>query len=88
MQFVSFDLLRSRLLADVRRRLNNGEFTERGLGRELGISQAQVHNVLKGARTLQPAMADLLMRRFEMSVSRLLSDSELEEEMRVRRLVR
>ena len=49
---VDFAALQSRLKHAVIRRIYNGEFTERGFARMLGISQPQVHNVLKGARKL------------------------------------
>jgi hypothetical protein len=53
------------LLEAIRRetvlRIHNGEITERKLARIVGISQPQMHNVLKGCRTLKPEIADLLI---------------------------
>jgi plasmid maintenance system antidote protein VapI len=76
-QKVSFVTLKWRLVQFVNRRVQNGDFTERGLARILGISQSHVHNVLKGARKLQPELADHLMSRLDMSVLDLLESSEL-----------
>ena len=45
----------------------------------LSISQPQLHNVLKGARKLTPALADHLLCKFDMSVLDLLESDELEE---------
>ncbi|MGI8959072.1 MAG: hypothetical protein ACR2IV_04765 [Bryobacteraceae bacterium] len=74
---VSFLALQSRLIRLVNLRIKSGEFTERGLAKILGISQSQVHNVLKGARRLQPELADHLMSRFDMGVLDLLETGEL-----------
>ena len=74
---VTFSLLRARLLHILRYRINNGEFTERGLARLTGISQPQVHNILKGARNLTPEAADLLLSRLEMTVLDLLTPADV-----------
>jgi plasmid maintenance system antidote protein VapI len=76
---VSFEVLQARLLAFVKHRIQNGEYTERGLARLLGISQPQIHNVLKGARSLQPALADRMLLRFGITILELLSDAELRD---------
>jgi plasmid maintenance system antidote protein VapI len=73
---VSFVALKSRLIRIVNMRIKNGDFTERGLARILGISQSQVHNVLKGARKLKPELADHIISRLDMSVLDLLQSSE------------
>ena len=75
---VTFSILRARLLHVLRYRINNGEFTERGLARLTGISQPQVHNILKGARNLTPEAADRLLSRLEMTVLDLLTPADLE----------
>lgn len=72
-----FRALEARLLARVNASINNGEFTERGLARLLGVSQPQLHNVLKGARKLRPDLADRLMIKFNMGISDLLEAAEL-----------
>jgi predicted XRE-type DNA-binding protein len=74
---VTFEVLRARLVNQVKRRIDNGEFTERGLSRILGISQSQTHNVLKGARTLQTSLADRILTKLGLSAMDLLSEVEL-----------
>jgi hypothetical protein len=71
---VDFRLLQSRLLDDVRRRVRNGEMTERSLGRITGISQPHIHNVLKGVRVLSPDMADHIMRRLRIDLVSLVTE--------------
>ncbi len=72
-----FEALRSRLIAQVRGRVQRGEVTERRLGRLTGISQPHLHNILNGSRHLSPAMADLLLRQLQITVVDLLSANEL-----------
>ena len=55
----------------------NGDFTERGLARILGVSQPQMHNVLKGARKLTPELADRLLARLGIDLLDLLEASEI-----------
>jgi len=81
---VTFEVLRSRLLQQVKLRINNGEFTERGLSRILGISQSQTHNVLKGARSLQMQLADQMLARLGISASDLLSEDELDSALKLK----
>ena len=69
---LTFRALQARLLAFVNSRINSGEYTERSLAKALGVSQPQLHNVLKGARRLQPGLADLLLFWFGISVVDLL----------------
>jgi len=76
-RIVTLGTLQRRLLLLVRHRIQNGEFTERGLARMLGISQPQVHNVLKGARKLQPDLADRMMLKLSITALQLLDVSEL-----------
>jgi len=79
---VTFDVLRARLIQQVKMRINNGEFTERGLARLLGISQPQTHNVLKGARKLQMHLADRILTKLGLSAVDLLNDGELDAALR------
>ena len=51
-----------KLLAYVVDRIHNGELTERGLARLIGISQPHVHNVLKGTRNLSPEVFELILK--------------------------
>jgi plasmid maintenance system antidote protein VapI len=85
---VTFELLGERLLAFVRLRIKNGEYTERGLARILGVSQPQMHNVLKGARGLRPALADRLLRKFGITALELLTDAELNDAICTRSMAR
>jgi len=79
---VTFDVLRARLIRQVRLRINNGEFTERGLARMLGISQSQTHNVLKGARRLQMHLADRILTKLGLSAMDLMDEGELDAALR------
>jgi plasmid maintenance system antidote protein VapI len=74
---VSFRDLQDRLISFVVMKIRNGEFTERRLARVLGVSQPQLHNVLKGARPLKPEFADCLFKHFDIGVIDLLSRAEL-----------
>jgi hypothetical protein len=63
------------LLEAIRRetvlRIQNGEITERKLARRIGLSQPQMHHVLKGSRTLKPEVADLLIAQLCIPVASL-----------------
>jgi transcriptional regulator with XRE-family HTH domain len=74
---LTFGDLQYRLIQTLKRKLDNGEFTERGLARLSGISQPQVHNLLKGARRLSPESADILLGAIKLSVLDLLSEADL-----------
>lgn len=76
---VTFALIRNRLLDAVRHRLRNGDFTERGLARAVGISQPHIHNVLKGVKILTPNVGDLLIAGLDLSLIELLGAEELGE---------
>ena len=81
---VTFTVLRTRLIEQVKYRIDNGEFTERGLARILGISQSQTHNVLKGARTLQMQLADRILAKLGLSTMDLFSGKELDAGLRAK----
>lgn len=68
------DLLEA-LRENVRRRIRNGELTERGLARIAGISQPHLHHMLKGARGLSAEKADILLSCLKLSVLDLLPDA-------------
>ncbi len=72
-------MLQTRLIAFVNSRIQNGEFSERSLARQLGLSQPQLHNVLKGARKLQIPLADSFLAHFGISVKDLLTEEEIKE---------
>ena len=75
----------AKLLAYVRDRIHNGEFTERGLARLIGISQPHVHNVLKGARNLSGEIFDSILEHFQMSLLDLAALEDLEASLERRR---
>jgi transcriptional regulator with XRE-family HTH domain len=64
--------LLSALQERLRRDIRNGHLTERGLARRSGISQAHIHNVLKGARTMSPGVADQILSALGISVRDLI----------------
>lgn len=51
------------------------------MARVLGISQPQIHNVLKGARKLKPELADRLMSKLEINLLDLFDAPELMEQL-------
>jgi len=73
-----FALLQHRLIALVRGRLQNGEFTERRLARLTGVSQPHMHNILKGVRVLSPGLADEILRQLNITLVDLLYPAELD----------
>lgn len=76
---VTFWELKIRLINVVNARILNGEFTERGLARILGISQPQIHNVLKGARTLSADLADRLLTMLGLSLTDLFREEDFKQ---------
>jgi hypothetical protein len=74
---LTFATLQRRLLLHVRGLLANGELTERGLARLIGLSQPHIHNVLKGARVLTPDVGDLLAAALGVSLLDLAGSEEL-----------
>ena len=80
-QIANFSALQARLLHVLNLKIDNGEFTERGLARLIGVSQPQLHNVLKGKRKLQAKLADRILQKFEISVLDLFHETELREQL-------
>ena len=72
----TFELLQQRLIEFVNTRIRNGEFSERALARMLGVSQPQLHNVLKGARKLNISLADAFLSRLQISMADLLRSAQ------------
>jgi hypothetical protein len=64
--------LRDALLQNIRTRVRNGELTERGLARLLGISQPHMHNVLKGTRSISTEMSDRILAQLRLSALDLI----------------
>lgn len=63
---------RSSLVEILRSRVRNGELTERGLARMVGVSQPHIHNVLKGARLLSPELSDQILTHLRISILDLI----------------
>jgi len=74
-----------KLLTYVRDRIHNGELTERGFARLIGISQPHAHNVLKGVRSLSPQIFDSILKTFNMSLLDLAPLAEIEANLARRR---
>jgi len=82
---LTFQDARLKLLAYVRNEVRNGELTERGLARLIGISQPHAHNVLRGVRTLSPEVFDLVLKYLHLSLLDLASIEEIEGQLQRRR---
>lgn len=74
---VTFTTMQRRMVAYIRRLMANGDLTERGLARLVGVSQPHIHNVLKGARTLSPEIGDQIANVLGISLLELADSSEL-----------
>ena len=68
--------LQQRFVALLRKRIRNGELTERGLARMVGVSQPHIHNVLHGKRTFSIATTDDMMRQLRVDVLDLIEPGE------------
>lgn len=83
---MNFQDARLKLLAYVRNEVRNGELTERGFARLIGISQPHAHNVLKGARTLSPEVFDLVLKYLHLSLLDLAPSEEIQSQIERRRI--
>jgi hypothetical protein len=83
---LTFQDAQLKLLTYVRSQIRNGELTERGLARRIGISQPHVHNVLKGERNLSPKIFDLALKYLHLSLLDLVPSDELEAFLQSRRM--
>jgi hypothetical protein len=83
---LTYQAAQLKLLAYVRSQIRNGELTERGLARLIGVSQPHVHNVLKGVRNLSPNVLDLALKYLHLSLLDLIPSDELEAHLRIRRM--
>jgi predicted XRE-type DNA-binding protein len=79
---VSFKRLKANLLTHVQQLVRNGDFTEYGLARFLGVSQPHMHNVLNGIRPVTPELFDVILERFGMDVLDLCPRAHLERHLR------
>jgi hypothetical protein len=84
---LTFQDAQLRLLTYVRDRIHNGELTERGFARMIGMSQPHMHNVLKGVRNLSIGVSDSILNIFHMSILDLASLEDLEMNVKSRRPV-
>ena len=73
-----------KLLAYIQDRIHNGELTERGFARLIGVSQPHVHNVLKGVRKLSPDVFDVILKTFNLALLDLFTAEELNHNLRGR----
>ena len=67
-----FDDFKTMLVASLKARVRNGEFTERGLAKAVGVSQPHIHNILKGVRVLSPEIGDQILQKLNLSLFHLL----------------
>jgi transcriptional regulator with XRE-family HTH domain len=70
--------VRKSLTAVLRGRVRNGELTERGLARLVGVSQPHIHNVLKGVRSLSPELSDQILQHLRLSLLDLIERERME----------
>jgi hypothetical protein len=82
---MDFRYLQRRLVEELRWRVNNGEVTERGLARYVGISQPHIHKVLKGSKILSLNFCDRILSALDMSVFDLADEFDAEQWLRERR---
>ena len=75
--------MQKRLVLRMRRHVQNGDFTERGFARSLGISQVHIHNVLKGARSLSINLNDLVLKRLGLTIFDICTPDELRRHLAV-----
>jgi predicted transcriptional regulator len=68
--------VQQRFVALLRKRVRNGEVTERGLARMVGVSQPHMHNVLHGKRTFSIKTTDDMMRQLRVDVLDLIEAGE------------
>lgn len=64
-------------MEELRRRVRNGESTERALAKLTGISQPHMHNVLKGQRLLSSDLADTILQKLQLSVLDLIDRQQM-----------
>jgi transcriptional regulator with XRE-family HTH domain len=71
--------VQQRFIALLQKRVRNGELTERGLARMVGLSQRHMHNVLHGKRSFSVETTDEIMRRLRMDVLDFIEPGEWPE---------
>jgi transcriptional regulator with XRE-family HTH domain len=68
--------LQERFIALLRKRIRNGELTERSLAKRVGVSQPHMHNVLHGKRRFSLETTDDIMRVLRVDVLDLIEPDE------------
>jgi hypothetical protein len=76
-----FETMLQELRTSLRDRVRNGDLTERSLARSVGVSQPHMHNVLKGIRTLSPAIADRVLGTLKLTALDLVHRDALVQHM-------
>ena len=74
---LGFRSLAARLARYLNELVRRGEISERGLARLSGYSQPHIHNVLKGARKMNPELADQIMELLGIPLLSLFAQEEL-----------
>ena len=74
---MTFLEINARLLDYLRNRVRNGDYTERGLARVLGLSQSHLHKALRGANTFSSENVDWILRSFHITILDLVTETEL-----------
>lgn len=69
---MTFGDLQQQLIAMLREKVRNGELSERGLARLLGISQPHIHHVLQGKRGFSLETSDRILRNLRVDVRDLV----------------
>lgn len=76
-EMLRFADFHSRLVNCLRRRVQSGELTERGLARLTGISQPHIHNVLAGKKLFSADVSDTILRELNLDLLDLLHPADL-----------
>ena len=66
--------MQQRLLVLLNEKVRRGEMSQRRLARLTGFTQPHIHNVLKGARAMNPNLADAVLQCLNLSVSDLIAE--------------
>ncbi len=80
-----FEKLLQRLIQRLAALLTNGEYTERGLARLVGISQPHLHHILSGKRALTPHVADAILASLGWGLGELIPSEDLDQILLSRR---
>lgn len=80
-----FEKLLQRLVRRLAALMTNGEYTERGLARLVGVSQPHLHHILSGKRSLTPHIADAILASLGWELGDLIPSEELDRMLLARR---